>query len=71
MPEMPVIDYGEDGPFRCQRCKAYVNVYMTFIEGGMKAECNLCKFINDVPVNYQSQLNEFGQRRDRLQRPEL
>lgn len=37
----------------------------------MTAECNLCNFLNQVPVNYQSALNEFGQRRDRLERSEL
>lgn len=58
--EVPQVDHGEDGPFRCHRCKAYVNPHMQFIEGGTKANCNLCKYTNDVPVNYQSQLNEFN-----------
>jgi protein transport protein SEC24 len=69
--DVPLIDNGEEGPFRCHRCKAYVNPFMQFIEGGTKATCNLCLYTNDVPVNYQSQLNEFGQRRDKQQRPEL
>ena len=38
------MDYGEDGPYRCHRCKAYVNPYMTFKEGGVGVECNLCNF---------------------------
>ena len=50
--DIPFIDYGEEGPFRCYRCKAYVSPYMTFLEGGIKAQCNLCSYINDVPVNY-------------------
>ena len=58
--DIPLVDYGEEGPFRCYRCKAYVNPYMLFIEAGSKAICNLCNFTNDVPVNYQSALNEFG-----------
>ena len=49
---IPFIDYGEQGPFRCSRCKAYVNPYMKFIENGAKAVCNLCSFTNDVPLNY-------------------
>ena len=69
--EIPCVDYGEDGPFRCQRCKAYVNPNMVFKDGGMTAECNFCTFVNDVPVNYQSALNECGQRRDKEQRSEL
>ena len=60
IPDIPCVDYGEEGPFRCHRCKAYVNPGMTFTDGGSKATCNLCQFSNDVPVNYQSALNEFG-----------
>ena len=64
--DIPYVDYGEEGPFRCYRCKAYVNPYFNFVDHGAKAVCNLCSFSNDVPVNYQSALNEFGQRKDRL-----
>ena len=71
MADIPCIDYGEEGPFRCQRCKAYINPYMTFSDWGQKVECNLCNFVNLVPVNYQSALNEFGQRRDKQSRLEL
>jgi protein transport protein SEC24 len=28
------VDYGEEGPFRCHRCKAYVNPFMKFLDGG-------------------------------------
>lgn len=52
VPEIPLIDYGDIGPYRCYRCKAYVNPYMQFIEGGVKAICNFCNFINEVPTNY-------------------
>ena len=48
-----------------------MNPYFTFKDGGQTAECNLCNFANQVPVTYQSALNEFGQRRDRLERFEL
>ncbi len=58
--EIPYIDYGEEGPFRCSRCKAYVNPYFAFKDGGLTAECNLCNFLNQVPTTYQSALNEFG-----------
>ncbi len=52
MTDVPIADHGEEGPFRCQRCKAYVNPYFQFIEGGMRATCNLCSFTNEVPVSY-------------------
>ena len=42
IPDIPCIDYGEEGPFRCHRCKAYVNPYMTFKDGGTNVECNFC-----------------------------
>ena len=28
---VPVINYGEDGPFRCQRCHAYINAFFKFL----------------------------------------
>ena len=37
MPEFPVIEVSEEGPFRCHRCKAYVNPNMQFQDGGFKA----------------------------------
>ena len=69
--EVPVVDFGEDGPFRCQRCKAYVNPNFSWLQDGRKAQCNMCLFENDVPPNYVCQINEFGKRLDRERRPEL
>lgn len=39
---VPVIDFGESGPPRCQRCRGYINSHCTFSEGGQKFVCNLC-----------------------------
>lgn len=36
----------EDGPIRCNRCKAYINPGCQFIDGGRKFICNLCGFTN-------------------------
>lgn len=69
--EIPVIDFGESGPVRCERCKAYVNPFMQFIEGGRKFTCNLCKFTTDVPAQYFSNLDMSGRRVDLQYRPEL
>ncbi len=41
-----VVDYPE-GPLRCTRCKAYVNPFFTFIEGGAKFVCNICEMKNE------------------------
>ena len=69
--EVPLVDFGEEGPFRCQRCRAYVNPNFTWIAEGKKAQCNLCLFENNVPNNYFCQTNEFGKRLDRERRSEL
>ena len=39
---VPVIDLGELGPVRCQRCKAYISPFMEFIDGGRKFRCAFC-----------------------------
>lgn len=65
-----IVDYPE-GPLRCDRCRGYVNPFFKFIDGGQKFICNLCGTTNDVPVNYQCNLDANGLRRDRNDRPEL
>ena len=68
---MPLVDFQEEGPFRCMRCKAYVNPYFTWLNEGRKAQCNMCLVENEVPSSYFCQTNEFGKRLDRDNRPEL
>ena len=67
---VPLMEYPE-GPFRCGRCKAYVNSYFNFVDMGKSAICNLCKMSNQVSNEYFCSLNEFGKRRDKQNRPEL
>ena len=43
----PVIDLGEIGPVRCNRCKAYMNPYMLFIDGGRRFQCCFCSCATD------------------------
>jgi len=68
---IPVLDFGDAGPPRCRRCRAYINPFMTFKAGGNKFVCNMCTFPNDVPPEYYAPLDHSGVRVDRLQRPEL
>ncbi|KAF2274835.1 Sec23/Sec24 family protein [Westerdykella ornata] len=68
---IPVLDFGETGPPRCRRCRAYINPFMTFRSGGNKFVCNMCTFPNDVPPEYFAPTDTSGVRVDRLQRPEL
>ncbi|TVY23645.1 Uncharacterized protein LHYA1_G008064 [Lachnellula hyalina] len=69
--EIPVLDFGEIGPPRCHRCRAYINPFMVFRSGGNKFVCNMCNYANDVPPEYFSATTPQGARVDREQRPEL
>jgi len=69
--EIPVLDFGEVGPPRCHRCRAYINPFMVFRSGGNKFVCNMCNYANDVPPEYFSATTPQGARVDREQRPEL
>lgn len=69
--EIPVLDFGETGPPRCHRCRAYINPFMVFRSGGNKFVCNMCNYANDVPPEYYSALTPQGSRVDREQRPEI
>ncbi|KAL7753856.1 COPII coat Sec23p-Sfb3p heterodimer component [Sorochytrium milnesiophthora] len=61
----------ESGPIRCRRCKAYINPFMTFIDGGRKFVCNFCQIENDVPADDFCNLDMSGRRVDIMQRPEF
>lgn len=69
--EIPVLDFGEAGPPRCRRCRAYINPFMVFRSGGNKFVCNLCSYPNDTAPEYFCATSPQGVRVDRDQRPEL
>lgn len=66
-----VVDFGEMGPVRCKKCKAYMNPFMRFIDGGKQFVCNICGCSNDTPREYFCHLGGDGRRRDWMERPEL
>ncbi|KAI8871996.1 hypothetical protein GQ42DRAFT_120009 [Ramicandelaber brevisporus] len=68
---IPVVDVGESGPIRCEPCRAYMNPNMTFINGGRKFICNICKKESETPADYFANLDMSGKRVDVDQRPEL
>ncbi|OAA50541.1 Sec23/Sec24 family protein [Metarhizium rileyi] len=70
-PDIPVLDFGDAGPPRCRRCRAYINPFMMFRSGGNKFVCNLCTHPNDTPAEYFCATSPQGVRVDRDQRPEL
>ncbi|KAK7357863.1 hypothetical protein VNO80_17160 [Phaseolus coccineus] len=66
-----VVDFGESGPVRCSRCKAYINPFMKFVDQGRRFVCNLCGFSDETPRDYHCNLGPDGRRRDADERPEL
>lgn len=43
----PIVDFGELGPIRCVRCKAYMSPNMQFLDAGRRFRCALCKATTD------------------------
>ncbi|RMC13549.1 hypothetical protein DUI87_08625 [Hirundo rustica rustica] len=66
-----LVNHGESGPIRCNRCKAYMCPFMQFIEGGRRYQCGFCNCINDVPPFFFQHLDHMGRRIDHYERPEL
>lgn len=69
--EVPLVDFGENGPIRCGRCRAYLNLFMKFQRGGRVFQCNICGMVNEVPNEYFCQVDHTGRRTDANSRPEL
>ncbi|CAF0839748.1 unnamed protein product [Adineta steineri] len=69
--EPPMSNFGEIGPVRCHRCKAYMCSFMQFIDGGKRFICCFCEAATDVPQEYFNHLDHSGRRMDWYQRPEL
>jgi len=68
---IPVVNFGAAGVIRCKRCRAYINPFSSFVDGGRRWRCNLCAYVNDVPQAYFAPCDAAGQRVDRDSRPEL
>lgn len=69
--EVPLVDFGENGPPRCDHCRGYINPWCQFVLGGQKFVCNLCGGTSDVPAEYFAHLDVSGRRVDLDQRAEL
>ncbi|DAZ97864.1 TPA: hypothetical protein N0F65_003291 [Lagenidium giganteum] len=68
---IPLVDFGPTGPLRCTRCRAYVNSFTKFIQGGRKFVCNICTLNNETPRDYYCSVDQNGRRRDVQERAEL
>ncbi|XP_067629449.1 protein transport protein Sec24C-like [Eurosta solidaginis] len=65
--EPPIVNFGELGPVRCNRCKAH----MQFVDAGRRYQCLMCTVTTDVPTVYLQHLGHTGRRVDKYERNEL
>lgn len=68
---LPLVTFGEEGVVRCKSCRAYMNPFVKFLDGGRRWKCNFCFKINDVHAAYFAPTDADGVRVDAAQRPEL
>lgn len=48
--EPPIVNFGELGPIRCNRCKAYMSPNMQFVDAGRRFQCLMCKVTTEGNV---------------------
>lgn len=60
----------ENGPLRCNRCRAYINPGFQFTHDSAVI-CNICKVKNKLPAEHFAPLGPDGQRSDIASRVEL
>ncbi|CAF4144573.1 unnamed protein product [Rotaria socialis] len=69
--EPPVANFGEIGPIRCHRCKAYMCSFMQFIDGGKRFICCFCEAATDGMIeNFSLRENSFSPITDTTVPPE-
>ena len=71
--ELPLINYGDKNIPRCpnSNCRAYLNPFVKWIEGGEKWICNFCGQINNTDDYYYCDVDKNGERLDARQKEEL
>jgi protein transport protein SEC24 len=69
--QIPIVNLSSGGIVRCRRCRAYINPWSIFTDGGRRWKCNLCAYMNDVPTDYYCGVDANGFRTDLHERPEL
>jgi protein transport protein SEC24 len=68
--DMPVPVVEDSVIARCRRCRAYINPFVTFIEGGNRWKCCMCGLSNEVPQLFDWD-QAAGKPADRWARKEL
>ena len=71
--ELPLINYGDKNIPRCPNanCRAYLNPFVKFIDGGEKWICNFCGQINNTDDYYYCDVDKNGERLDIKEKEEL
>lgn len=69
--DIPVVNFGNVGVQRCQKCRAYINPFVVWLDNGRKWQCNFCGTQNATPANYYRHLDNNFDRIDKKERPEL
>ncbi|KAH0473601.1 MAG: uncharacterized protein KVP18_001204 [Porospora cf. gigantea A] len=71
-PPLQTVSFGPSGKIiRCNKCRTYVNPFVTWEAGGRRWQCNMCGLTQETSNAYYAPLDEAGRRVDRHQRPEL
>ncbi|XP_072342002.1 protein transport protein Sec24C-like isoform X2 [Scyliorhinus torazame] len=66
-----LVDHGEGGPIRCERCIASMCPLMQFLDNGHSFQCPFCDAVSRVPHHYFHPIDYSGKRADRPSRAEL
>uniref|UniRef100_A0AAF5CSM4 PDZ domain-containing protein n=1 Tax=Strongyloides stercoralis TaxID=6248 RepID=A0AAF5CSM4_STRER len=67
----PIAKNSDNGPVRCQRCRAYMCPFMKFTDGGRKFKCSFCDGLTSIPDDYFCHIDNFGRRVDMMDHPEF
>ena len=68
---LQVVDFGPGGPLHCNKCKAYINPFMRFLDNGRMLQYNFCSAKSETPPHYVCNTGPDGRRHDADEKAEL